>query len=516
MNSSDPSKRRTKKITPEYKLIQESKIPPQDQKTERDILAVLMTDSDKPESQKVLQVLKPEHFYSPANQVIGDAILFLWQKDAPIDCNTVVNHLRHTGKLDEVGGPTTIATLINGSLRSANIFYWFASILYPAYLKRKMIEVGVRVVSEAYEDKYDTFDMLDTAVQELEKCKLDVVFKASHSAKSAGEAFMDEMGLNEVDPEKEQEMKFPIKRYPIGLPQFDEIVTTCQNKIVLLASHKAGLKSRFSNFWVTSLAEKYPDDISCFWVSLEDSVDEQIRIYLSRKLRIIPDKIKFRMFDNFLRPNMAKLMKTWNSFDFKIVDQAIKVKEIQTAFKIFCAERQGRLCILVIDNILSLADLAENSHNDQNKIYDYIGNVILDIKRSTHGLVIPIHHFNEDVADKRELVNGYRPRLVNLKGTEVWKRISYQNILINYPKFYKDLVAETKGDYKTILEYLWIMDVSTNRSRKELDEDSIIRFWAEPNFCEFKEIDPKLEVDLPEEVEAIKINISSDLSDVPF
>ena len=462
---------------------------------EENILGILLQYSDRIIVQKVLQAIKPTYFYKPSHQIICSAILDLWNTDAPIDLVSVVHRLKQKGELESAEGPLYISKLSKEATNYTSVSHWFQNILYPLFIRREIIRLSYTANRDAYDDTTEIFQLLDKYITELESCKPEMLFKPSHSANKIGEDFIADMGLTEQE-DHSQETTLPIKRYPIGCPQFDEIVTVCANKIMLLASHKAGLKSRFSNFLVTTLAEMY-DDVACYWVSLEDSRDEQLRIYLSRKLKIIPDKIKFRLFDSVLRPNMAKLVKKWQSFDFVIRDQGVKIKEIETAFKIFCSERPNKLNILIIDNVLSLGDL-EDFKRDQNAMYDYIGATILNIKRSTHGLVIPIHHYNDEASQKAELINGYRPRLINLKGTEVWRRISYQNLLINRPSYYKDLMSDYKGDQAEILKYLFIMDVSTNRAHKELDEDSIIRFWAETNYCIFTEIQNDFEYIEPE------------------
>jgi hypothetical protein len=48
------------------------------------------------------------------------------------------------------------------------------------------------------------------------------------------------------------------------------------------------------------------------------------------------------------------------------------------------------------------------------------------------------------------------------------------------------------------------MDVATNRAHKEIDEESLIRFFVEPDYCLFEEISDDFETPEPEYVPLIK------------
>jgi len=476
------------------------RVQPQDTTTERYILGAILLAYKNIDCQKILQSAKPEHFWLEQHRIVYTAIQELWGTDSPIDILTVTDQLRHSGELEQVGGPIFVAELTNGIGNTGHLLYWFYHIVYPLYLRRKIIEVSARSMQVAYDDTVEIFDELDQLIEELSQCKPDVLFKPSHTANSVGEDFIQSMGLTE---EETEEPVIQVKKYLTRHKKFNDIVGICGNKIITLAGHKASLKSRFSNELVTSLMEDYPDEVACYWVSLEDSAEEQLRIYLSRKVLIRPELIKFGTFDKLFRPTLHKWVKKFQSFDCKIRDSSVKIRDIGVAFKQFCAERPDKLCILIIDNVLSLAD-REDYKRDPNQMYDDIGAEILNIKRSTHGLILPIHHFNDEASAKSELPNGYRPRIVNMKGTEVWRRISFQTILINYPRYYKDLVAQYSGDQKTILENILILDVATNRAHREDDSETLLRYFVEPDYDLFYEIDDEFEAPIPEYVPPIK------------
>lgn len=471
------------------------------------ILGAIINEAEHKDAIHVMQSLKSEHFHLVKNQFICNAIIALFHNSQPIDLLSVTNELRTQGCLDMSGGPDYITDLSAKTEGSSHIGYWFNHILYPMYVRRKIIEIGQRSAMKCYEGTGEIFELLPDYIDQLEQCRPEVMFKSSHTANNIGDELISEMGIP-GQGEEYVEPEVTTKQYLIGSKNFDDIVSLCSDKIILLGGHKGSLKSRFTNYIVTTLAENYPD-VACYWVSLEDSAKEQARIYLSSKVHQRPQSLQFRLFAPILFTELNKWVKKWQSFDIKIRDGSVKIRDVGTAFKYFCSERPGKLNILIVDNVLSLDDRMDFK-NDPNNLYDYIGQELLNIKRNTHGLVFAVHHYNDEASQKSELVNGYRPRLVNLKGTEVWKRVAYQTLLLNRPIYYKDLIGQYSGDQKDVLNSLLICDVATNRSRKELDETALIRFFTEPDYRLFAEINNDFELPLPE------IVTLNDLPGTPF
>jgi len=69
----------------------------------------------------IAAILKPETFYVTAHQLIYKAIQEIAAKRLMIDLTTVVQQLRDSGNLDEVGGPYYVSKLTNAVTSAANI-----------------------------------------------------------------------------------------------------------------------------------------------------------------------------------------------------------------------------------------------------------------------------------------------------------------------------------------------------------------------------------------------------------
>ena len=85
-------------------------LPPHQLDAEKSVLGAVLLDERHLYS-LVEQHLRPDHFYVPQHGAIFAAMLELYNHDRKIDHLTVAEHLRHGGKLDEIGGAAVIEEL---------------------------------------------------------------------------------------------------------------------------------------------------------------------------------------------------------------------------------------------------------------------------------------------------------------------------------------------------------------------------------------------------------------------
>ena len=86
-------------------------MPPHDIEAEKSVLGALLIDKDA--IVKVVEFLKPRHFYKSAHEKIFEAILTLYEKREPADLITVPNQLKKMKELDNVGGVSYLTELVN-------------------------------------------------------------------------------------------------------------------------------------------------------------------------------------------------------------------------------------------------------------------------------------------------------------------------------------------------------------------------------------------------------------------
>ncbi len=140
------------------------KMVPHNVEAEEALLGSLLID---PEAIfRVSPFLRPEDFYIVKNGWIYEAILALHDRREPADFVTVCDELERQGRLDEVGGPAYISSLIN-AVPSAIHAEAYGRIVERTAIRRRLIAAAGQIASLAYEESEDVEEVLDRAEQTL-------------------------------------------------------------------------------------------------------------------------------------------------------------------------------------------------------------------------------------------------------------------------------------------------------------------------------------------------------------
>ncbi|MDR0502618.1 MAG: replicative DNA helicase [Treponema sp.] len=140
------------------------KTPPHDDELERATLGSVLEDSEALAA-AIQAHLRPEDFYSRANQRIFEAIKSLDDKGGlRPDIQTVVQELKRLGKLDEAGGASYVSGLTTVIPSSANIDY-YAQMVKNYSLKRSLLKVASQIGVKAYDESKDSREVLEEVQQ---------------------------------------------------------------------------------------------------------------------------------------------------------------------------------------------------------------------------------------------------------------------------------------------------------------------------------------------------------------
>ncbi len=141
-----------------------AKVPPHNLEAEESVLGAVMLSADA--ANVALEKLQAEDFYKPANQIIFEAIVGLFDHNQPIDAVTVSDALRRTNQLDRVGGVGYLTGLLDTVPESSNVGY-YAEIVEETSARRRLLRAGAVVASMALQTDRTIDDVLDAAEQEV-------------------------------------------------------------------------------------------------------------------------------------------------------------------------------------------------------------------------------------------------------------------------------------------------------------------------------------------------------------
>ena len=138
------------------------RVPPHDLDAEAAVLSAILLSREALD--RVLEVLKPEHFYSDANGRIFDAMTQLAIAGTPIDIVSVASYLRDRERLAQIGGASYLAQLADATPAVAHVGA-HANVVYEKWRLRALIATCQRVAAEGYGDVGDPQAFVDSAEQ---------------------------------------------------------------------------------------------------------------------------------------------------------------------------------------------------------------------------------------------------------------------------------------------------------------------------------------------------------------
>jgi replicative DNA helicase len=136
------------------------KAPPHSLEAERSILGGILVNIQN--LSVILSVLSPEDFYKDAHRKILESIITLVDKGLPVDLLSLTEALQRDGLLEDVGGASYVASLMDGVPRSLNVSY-HAQVVKEKSLLRRLISSSMRIMTSSYEAQEEPDAILDQA-----------------------------------------------------------------------------------------------------------------------------------------------------------------------------------------------------------------------------------------------------------------------------------------------------------------------------------------------------------------
>ncbi len=151
-------------------------VPPQSLEAEDSLLSAILIDNNT--LLDVLEILSPDDFYRSAHQKIFSAITELFTKNEPIDLVTLTNILKEMGYLEEIGGATYLAKLVDAVPLAVNTQH-YARIIHDKASLRRLIEKANEIAKQCFEDRGNVDEVIDFAessIFEISKNKIKPAF----------------------------------------------------------------------------------------------------------------------------------------------------------------------------------------------------------------------------------------------------------------------------------------------------------------------------------------------------
>jgi replicative DNA helicase len=353
------------------------KLPPQAIELEAAVLGALMIEGDKIDD--VIDIIPSgECFYNNQNQLIYTTICTLYKTGKSFDFITVGQELKRSDKLEAAGGNYYITTLTRDVVSSANIEE-HARIVMEKYIARELIRTSGEVLSEAYNDSADVFDLLDKA-SNFGTTLLDkiIVKQYQHISAPLRERLMEMSKLSDKSN--------GIIGVATGFDQLDKITSGFSpGQLIVLAARPSVGKTAFLLNIAVNAMTKSEKQTAIGIFSLEMSKSELVDRVLANTSEIPLTNIRNNQVQHHELEKLFGISEQFNNYPLYI-DDAPVLTTLQLRAKAKKMVRKNGVQMIIIDYLQLMTGEKERGGNREQEI----SKISRELKILAKQLQIPI------------------------------------------------------------------------------------------------------------------------------
>ncbi len=205
------------------------KLLPQNIEAESGVLGSIIID---PEAiVQVADFLMAEDFYRDAHRTIYEVIIQLYEQQQPADFITICDELESRGKLEGVGGPSYVTSLINQVPTSGNVEY-YGRIVERTAILRRLIHAAGEIAATAYQESD-----ADVALEKAEQLIFNISQRHAHADFSPLRDILSDY-MSKLD--QLHERRGSIVGVPTGFADLDRLTGGLQRSdLIILAARPA-------------------------------------------------------------------------------------------------------------------------------------------------------------------------------------------------------------------------------------------------------------------------------------
>jgi replicative DNA helicase len=376
------------------------KLAPQAIDAEQSILGSILIDADA--ILRVGDFLRPGDFYRSQHGDIYEAMLALHGQREPIDLVTLGDELRRRDRLEAVGGPAYLTSLMNAVPTAVHAEHYGRIVERKAVL-RNLIGAAGRIAAVGYEEANDAEVAIDRAES--------ILFEISQRRTDGGfESLATLLGQAYDRLEYLHEHRGQLIGVPTGLSQLDALLGGLQpSDLILLAARPSVGKTSLALNIGQHAAVREAKRVAIF--SLEMSREQLALRLLSAETGINPRPLQTGFVDETDWSKIAMVMNSMATAPMWIDDSAaLSVMELRTKARRLEAEQRG-LDLIIVDYLQLMQSSTPNK--DNNRVQE-VSDISRGLKALARELKVPVLALSQ-LSRNVEQRGSAEPRLSDLR-----------------------------------------------------------------------------------------------------
>ncbi len=373
------------------------KVPPQNVDAEESVLGGILLDGNALD--RVVEVMGVDDFYREAHRKIFRAMLSLSEKREPIDLITLTDSLRGRSELQDIGGASYLAELVDRVPSAANIAN-YARIVREKAVMRSLISVSNEISERCYGGQDDIEAFLD----EAERLIFDVSEQRVRPAfYKVGDMIMDTVKT----VEQLYERKELVTGVPTGFLDLDRITAGLQPAdLVIVAARPSMGKTALVLNIAQHVALQHEMGVGIY--SLEMSREQLVLRMLCSEARVDNSKVRTGYLGERDFPRLA--MAAGRLAEAPIfIDDTPAQNVLEMRAKSRRLKREADIGLIIVDYLQLMRGLTAQENRTQE-----LSEISRSLKALAKELNVPIlalSQLNRQVeqrADKRPVMSDIR------------------------------------------------------------------------------------------------------------
>lgn len=408
------------------------KVPPQNLEAETAVLGSMLLDRDA--ASLALEMIDSSCFYKDAHKKIYSAIIKLYDDNKAVDLITVVEELKKTNALDEVGGPAYITNIASSVPTAANIAHYI-KIVKEKHILRNLINASTQIVSECYNTEHDA----DTLVDKAEQIIFDI---AAKKVEARAVPLRDVIRSSIETIDNLYQRKENITGIATGYRDLDMRTAGLQySDLIVIAGRPSMGKSAFATCITEHIGVIEKKPVAFF--SLEMSKEQLVQRMLCSHARVDAHKVRTGFLSQADWPRLVTAAGKLSEAPIFIDDSpGISVMELRAKARRLKAQHDIQLIVL---DYLQLMQGPANSDSRQQEISE-ISRSLKALARELRVPLIAISQLSRAVEQRSD----HRPQLSDLRESGAIEQDADLVILLLREEYYNP-TEENKGISEVII-----------------------------------------------------------------
>ncbi|WP_035276605.1 replicative DNA helicase [Desulforegula conservatrix] len=210
---------------------------PQNVEAEESVISAVLLDNST--LIDVVEILSPDDFYKPSHKKIFAAVSDLFAKSEPVDLVTLSEMLQKKGQLEEIGGASYLARIIDTAPMAVNARH-YAKIIKDKAVLGRLINKASTIIQKCHDSQVDVEDAIDFAETAIFEASGDKIKPSFYSISNIIQTNIDTL-------EDRQNKNEIYTGTPAGFRQLDNMTSGLQNSdLIILAARPSMGKTAFA------------------------------------------------------------------------------------------------------------------------------------------------------------------------------------------------------------------------------------------------------------------------------